>query len=338
MATPIWRDLYVTMQSTTSATFRILAESVEIYRGKAYQKPGEDAIKIRINDVCADFIANKLPIMLTEKSDSFYFTFEIEEYIDDAWVETSALQLYNDWSYDYNYNPATMGLSFPITGKADPRQMIFYSSVETDSVRVRITHTNGESEILTCPVVRSADFNIDFNDDFAKMGASNPTKTGTVLIDLSRFSDVASVTIAGVVTYSVAPSCARYVVYYVNAYGGWDNLLIEGYDKFSESYTKHTRKEEYNNNNIMNRGTENYVTEIAQKWLLHTGYLSDAESLRMHHLLGSTLVYLYDLQTSEMIPVIIANAESEYKTYKNNEHKMPQYTIEATLAQDRERR
>ena len=66
--------------------------------------------------------------------------------------------------------------------------------------------------------------------------------------------------------------------------------------------------------------------------------MSDDEASRMHHLLNSPNVYLLDMETDEMMPVVLTNTTTEYKTYKGNGGKLVNYTIEATLAQERIRR
>ena len=129
-----------------------------------------------------------------------------------------------------------------------------------------------------------------------------------------------------------------WVFYYVNAYGGWDSLLIEGNTIETDSLKRHTREMEYDNRDIKNRGRQNYVNEITKSYTLHTSWMSDAESLRMHHLLNSTEVYLFNINTGDMIPVTLNNTTTEFKTYKNNGGRMVNYTIDATLAQDRIRR
>ena len=58
----------------------------------------------------------------------------------------------------------------------------------------------------------------------------------------------------------------------------------------------------------------------------------------MHHLLNSTEVYLYDILKDQMIPVVLTNSTSEYKTYRNNGYKLFNYTIEVSYANDRIRR
>ena len=80
------------------------------------------------------------------------------------------------------------------------------------------------------------------------------------------------------------------------------------------------------------------MNEITKSFTLHTSWMSDAESLRMHNLLNSTEVYLFNINTGDMFPIVLNNTTTEFKNYKNNGGRMVNYTIDATLAQDRIRR
>lgn len=139
-------------------------------------------------------------------------------------------------------------------------------------------------------------------------------------------------------TYEIVDECYRYMLYYLNAMGGWDFLLIEGKDKQTDNYTRHTIGQAYNNDQSRNRGTRNYRNDIARKWELHTLWIDDEGAKNMHHLLGSTDVYLYDMQEQQLHPVTLNNSSCEYKTYKNNGNQLVRYDIEATLAQNITRR
>lgn len=181
----------------------------------------------------------------------------------------------------------------------------------------------------------SPSFNADFNSDFAKEVRS--AQTGTAVFNLSEYGNIKSVKIDKV-TYEMVEGCNRYALYYVNAHGGWDSLLIEGNHSEVDNLTRHNREVEYDNRSIQNRGRQNYVNEISKTLTLHTSWMSDEESSRMHHLLNSTEVYLYDINKDEMIPVVLKNSTTEYKTYRSNGHKLFNYTIEVSYANDRIRR
>ena len=85
-------------------------------------------------------------------------------------------------------------------------------------------------------------------------------------------------------TYDVVKPCARYALYYVNAYGGWDSLLTAGNDKRVDNYTRSTYKKVYSPSDLSDRGTVNYCNDIHRTISLVTDWLTDAQSARMHHL------------------------------------------------------
>ena len=138
--------------------------------------------------------------------------------------------------------------------------------------------------------------------------------------------------------YSFADTCARYALYYVNAYGGWDTLVMDGIDEERDGLTRHEASRVYDNTDMQNRGTVNYVNEIQKSWTLRTGYLTDEQAGRMHHLLNSVQVYLYEMESGSFLPVVLTGTSTEYKTYRNQGRKLVSYEIQVRLAQDRIRR
>jgi hypothetical protein len=220
----------------------------------------------------------------------------------------------NDWSYDYTYDAVTDGMAFPVNGKVSPKQWLTYSVYEGNNVNARLTHESGIYGDYTFPVLN-----------------------GMATINIGEYAGVEKIEIGNTI-YHVVSECSRYVLYYVNAYGGWDSLLIEGNHSISDNLTRHTRETEYDNRSIQNRGVHNYVNEISKTMTLHTSWLSDDESSRMHHLLNSTNVFLGDLVTGQMIPVILTNTTTEYKTYKGNGGRLVNYAINVEFAQERIRR
>lgn len=336
MANPIWKDYYVNLGTAESVQFRILVGEDVIYTGKAYKRPGQSHNLIRINDICADFLENVFPKLVgTTFTEAEYVSFVVQMLIGGAWATQVTVQFDNDWSYDYDYNPATMGMCFPVNGHIDLRQWVVFTAYNAKTITATIKLANGDSFDVLIPVEISDDFNADFNNDFSQ--SVRASQTGTAVFDLSKWGDVKSITI-GNKAFKVVNTCSRYALYYVNAYGGWDSLLIEGNHSEVDNLTRHTREVEYDNRNVSNRGTMNYVTEIAKSLTLHTSWLSDDESSRMHHLLNSTNVYLGDLNSGRMIPVVLTDTTTEYKTYKGNGGKLVNYAINVTIAQERIRR
>jgi hypothetical protein len=336
MANPIWKDYYVSLGTAESVQFRILVGDDIIYTGKAFRRPGMSNNEIRINDICADYLENVFPnLVQTTVTEGKHVTFIVQAMSEGGWLTKASVIFDNNWSYEYNYNPATMGVSSPINSKIDINQWVVFTAYEKSSLTAKVTLANGQSFDVVIPMGIGGDFNEDYNSDFSK--SLRAVQNGTAVFRLSQWGDVMSVTIDNKV-FNVVNNCNRYVLYYVNAYGGWDSFLIEGNHSVSDNLTRHTRETEYDNRNIQNRGVRNYVNEISKTMTLHTSWMSDDESSRMHHLLNSTNVYLGDLVTGQMIPVILTDTRTDYKTYKGNGGKLVNYAINVTIAQERIRR
>ena len=343
MANPLWKDYYVTLGTDDGITFRIVVGRNTIYTGKSHIRPGETENRIRINDICADYLQNVLSTLSQAEFDAIdlpvTFSVQILTVLMDGdppeWVRVENVQFINDWSYDRSYNAKTMGMAFPINGHIDARQWLVWTGLNVSQITVNLFYKNGTSSRVTIPVAISADFN-EVNSDFARSVRS--AGSGTAVFNLAAWKNLDRVQVLPGTTYRVVSDCKRYVLYYVNAYGGWDSLLIEGNVKETDTITRYTREKEYDNRNVQNRGTQNYANEIVKSYNLVTGWLSDDEASRMHHLINSTEVYLYDIITQEMTPVVIPSTSCEYKTYKNNGCKLVNYTIKVDVAHNRVRR
>ena len=114
-----------------------------------------------------------------------------------------------------------------------------------------------------------------------------------------------------------------YVLYYSNAYGGWDSLLCNGTSKKTDNIEHLNYRRKSRNQSEFSK--VNYQNNITPTWSLNTGITIDGS--KMFHLLESTMVYLHNLETNEIIPVVITNSSCEYLTYTNNGKKPYYYNI-----------
>ena len=332
MANSIWKDYYVNLGTAESIIYRIKVGDTTIYTGNSHLRPGQTKNIIRINDICADYLSQAT-------ADTYPVTFTIELLLKAAQDETAdweyftEVQFINDWSYDESYNPETQGMSFPIINRIHKSQWFIYTSYDATSLTATITLLDGSSKEWTLPVKVSSFLpqDTDFTRDVMSAGK------GTAVTEQRIWGNIDQITINGT-TWKMVYGCYKYALYYLNAYGGWDTLLIEGNTQVTDNLTRHTRDAVYDNTEIQNRGTRNYLNEISKTFTLHTSWLSDDEASRMHHLLNSPNVYLLDMETKEMMPVVLTNTTTEYKTYKGNGGKLVNYTIEAIFAQERIRR
>lgn len=323
MASPIWKDNYVTMGTAEYADFRMSHDTQTVYQGRAYKKPGEDSVRVRINDICADYLSSPFPALTNgsftpDGTGAFAFSYLPKG--SSLWLNiVPAVTFMDDWSYDYgfDYSRTNFGRSNPITHRIDPRQWLMVSIFGARSMRFTVFNSTGIRTVST---------------DTAEKGYG-----GTGVIDVSLQPNPTKI-VANQKTYTVVEPCNRYALYYLNSYGGWDSLLIEGAVSESDSVERHTASMEYDNSDRAARGERDYLNSLTKEYIFRTGWLSDDESSRMHELLNSTDVYGFDLVERAMFPLVLTGTETEYKTYKGNGNKLVNYSISSRLAQGRERR
>lgn len=335
MANPIWKDYYIDLGSEHSIHFRIMRDGALLYQGLAVKRPGESSNTIRINDICADYMRVPPPAFDEGLTPSTVYTFLIIKSVDGSlWSLVEFVNFIPDWSYDYSSVQRTV-LSDPVNGLVDPSQVLLWSTSQTGMITVTIRYAGGGSSRIFVPVTITADFNNDYNADFAKEGVT--VNGGTIAVDLSGYSNVESVDI-GSSHYTVAQACHRYVLYYRNVYGGWDSLLFEGTCKRTDALTRHEAQHDYDNRQSTGRGSVNYATEVAREYSLNTGWLNDAQSERMESVLGSTETYLQDLVSGLIWPAVLTGTSIEHKTYDNNGRRLISYAVTLRIAQEMVRR
>lgn len=139
--------------------------------------------------------------------------------------------------------------------------------------------------------------------------------------------------------YKTILACeARYSLYYVNSYGGVDVLPFKGGgQKKTDNITRFNYSRSFRNNTPEFENV-NYMNEIKEEYELHTGWMSDEQSMRMHELVESTIVYLYDAEEKTYTPVVMTDKKLEYKTYRNQGRKFYNYTVNVEESQSKERR
>lgn len=332
---PIWKDHYVTLAAGASyADFEIRRDNASgelIFSGRAYRRPGEADVVARINDVCADYLSNPLPGLaagVTPLLSAATFVTLV------AGSAVDTVTFWDDWSYDYDFDPETDPLADPVNGELDPRQWFMYTILD-GTVSARLGFRDGTTQDVPLTVVQAGSFGSAFNESF---DVASGSASGTAVLNLADYPGVETITVGGI-TWTVRPDgCARYAVYYVNAHGGWDTLLLDGYTTRRDALTRYTSLVDYDNRDPKARGRQDYAIEVAPAWSLRTRRLTDAQSARMHNLLNSPQVYLCDLAEGRFWPVILTDTEHDRQSYKGNGLQPNEYTFNAQLAQERFRR
>ena len=136
--------------------------------------------------------------------------------------------------------------------------------------------------------------------------------------------------------FHVVESCARYCLYYVNSYGGWDWLLILGKSIETDAAARTTIERRSPSalaaGNVRARGVEVIQAEVTKHLELHTHYLTDFQAARMHNLLNSPDVWVHDLEKNTIYPAVIRDGDCVHKTYKNQDHHLVSYQIDLDYA------
>ena len=337
MAVPIWKDHFTNLGAVASQYFRIRYNNTTIYQGKAVRAASSGNLYIRINDICANYMAeNPMPVPTSSISThTFPMSFTIQKSSNgSSWTTVETVDFNDDWSFDPSFDPSTMGMSFPITGRIDLRQKLIQTRYTSSGVTASAKYGN-TTRSISLSVITATDFTAFWN-------SVDGAGAGRVEFDCPSYATYSGKTLTqvtiGLVTYKVANTCPKYCLYYKNPFGGYDSLLIEGASTRKHSIARDTFKADYDNNK---RGREewNYMNEVTDVLELNTGFLTEDESGRMPYLLDSPNVFLCDLDNpSAYIPAVIATDSYAFQTLNRLGMKMTNHTFEIRIAQNQYRR
>lgn len=337
MAIPIWKDKFVNLGTYASRYFRIRVGSTTIYSGRAYRAASSGDLFVRINDICADYIAPKPMAVpyLSGSAMSFPVSFTVQSSSNgSSWSTVETVQFNDDWSYDNGFDPSVSGMAFPVTGRIDPRQRIYQTRYTTSSVNAVARYGSTiRSVSLTVQTTPPQDA---FLNSLCHAGA------GYVVFDCASYATyngkpLKSVTV-GATTYVVAKSCPQKVLYYKNPFGGYDHLLIEGNAVRSRSIQRETFVADYDND-YRNRERWDFQNEVTETWTLNTGLLTLDETARMPYLLDSPLVFIADLDNpSAIVPALVVTDSYQAETYAVKGSRMKNHTFDVKIAQNEYRR
>lgn len=356
---PVWRYTEHAIAGLSRVTFRVRACDVEsevanmegavIYEGVSVAPPDGSGIRISINDIVAAYLsAPFLPATgarwCTQHLGGWFALDTYDEALND-WDVAASYYFTADYSYDYDFDLLTQGLPHPITGELAPNQWLVASVVDVRSfgeVSVFLSFGPGtEEQEVTVPLHRYGDFNDDFNDDFA-VDAGPDAVEGYIALYLGTYPGVQAVRVecgnVVLAQYTVREdTCRRYCLYYRNAYGGWDSLLLESAVR-TEAYSRGVTGRWVDNSQPGAAAADVYRNAVTEGWRLSFGGLTDAQARRVPQLTGSVDVYLCDLVADTLLPLVLTDAETTVQTFRTNGHKRKGWTLTATTAQDRTRR
>lgn len=288
---PIWKDTYYTVNGDASPfVYSITVGNETIFNGKAYVAPNEQEIKIKVNDICKDYLEMNMPILSTGSRRTEHplatRTFNIKN---EGGTTLDTFTFTMDWSYLHDIYDSSGGRQYT-------------------STPINFHSTNGMFLFSTSLFLSGATYPQTF------------CSTSTALIGING-------------KQYQSGYCGNYALYYLNSYGGWDSFLIEGNVKRTDEYNRLAISTPFNNNTY-DWGKRNYNNQITPKFEITTGYLTDTESeILAQNLLRSNQVYLHDIVRGKVWPVVLTDAEGQFKTFKTNGRRFITYTFNANASQ-----
>lgn len=326
---PIWLDKVVSLgSSSTPVRFRIQFGGTTIYEGVC--APVNGSCSVRINDICADYmqsLGNPAVHFSSITPARTIGIFTIDKYSGSAWSNVEGVTFIWDWSYnydDYAVSDTSASLSRPVVRMVNENMQIVYSCIKSASNTITARWYKGSTAVGTAQT-------ITLTRDYSG------SPFGVAVIPLRAGADNVAIFYSSTSyeRYFIGGLCTRYCLRYRNALGGWDTLPLLDHETKTDGYTRHTSRvlatdtipsgEPYA---VPARASHNWQNEVARRWTFRTPVLTDEGAGNMHHLLGSTSVWLVDFGTDNdgVFPVNIADSECVYKTYRNQQAR-PQYTL-----------
>lgn len=324
MANPVWKDTkVVTETSQDSIDYSISVDGNTIFNGKTYRMPGSSQASIYINRLVRDYLSSKIDFdsrKSVQPQDKYLQAFTLT--LGDG-IRALRYTIYNDYGYDDTIKDGAINvLSRPLSDVVDPRQIVFCTFADLTS---NTTH----------------DIEVESQKKGTTLASSTSGRCKTFTVKASVIGDTITVTDvkAGEVlaSYEVRETCADYCLYYLNAHGGFDHLLIKGNSLRTDDFKRVEITRDVDNTTLQH-GRQSVSVEIQPKWKLYTDHLTDAQWALTHHLLGSTQVFLHDFATDDIIPVVITANSAEYRTYANQGKKKSYLTIDVEAASKRMRK
>lgn len=334
MIVPIWKDTYVKISSTEQITEYYITiqyfgdEETLIYNGRAfgYRPLGSTSnytAEIFLNPIVKDYLFTKVD---TPKSDIPFIHSQAIVRVYNSMNDTIIGEEYvfvDDYSYeDIGYEYGILCLNRPIKNNVAniPLPVSFYD------------YTNDPNEIIYCKC--------RLRDEEGKQIATFDSLYSYFkyvclfngVLGKNNFYWIGEDNIEEfLIQYTIDDCKSNYAYYYKNALGGYDVLCVSGKMVQVDNLERKTIE-------VYKDGKQNFENVITRTYSTFTGFLTEEQSLLMHHLLNSTEVYLYDIQEGTYVPVVLTNTTTEYKTKQNQNKKMISYNITCEEATKKYRR
>lgn len=151
--------------------------------------------------------------------------------------------------------------------------------------------------------------------------------------DEIRF-DIASSGMSESQTYTFIKPCHRYVIYYLNKFGGIDSLVVKGTTTESYNNSDYTIDGNYDRSlpqNFQYRRIQNTTTKILT---MNIGRMTNSQAAKIDHLYLSPKVWVHDLKEGLIYAVNVNDSSFGINSMPVNNTNGNNYTINLALTQD----
>lgn len=324
----IWRDVEYSFGNIPTVNYSIYKGDVLIFKGRSVLRPNTQNNIIMVNKICQNYIENP-----TLKKDAVSQSFEIVPFYlknGDGTVTYKTFYFVNDWSYSDDFRVGV--LQHPILN----RNTVYRHQWMPFSV-----FAFGDRQIVRYGVHYKAGATDEYGNIIPDWGntlyVTNEITTEYFIRSRNSYPEEIDTIYIGDKEWKVVDDCkVRYVLYYMNPWGGYDWFPIEGRTVINDEITPYKIQNNYNNQTLQ-FGKQRYLAEINRTYQMSTGWLSQEESDRMWYLLESNTVYMQDLWENKMYPVVINDTSVEHKERTLLSSRI-RYTINVELSQTMERK
>ena len=144
-----------------------------------------------------------------------------------------------------------------------------------------------------------------------------------------------SLTLTDKVKYHILPCTkATGCIYWVNRFGGFETLLVNGKVNYSTDNTSTNYQQSSSKvingtlyKRTFNQGNTIIKRDITKKWTLNSSYLLDTDWTWIESLYTSPIVYYQDFANNIINSVIISDNTFSKQLFKENGKKIPNYEI-----------
>lgn len=301
---PIWKSTDIELEGETGheTEYIITANDSTIHKAKVYFD-NTNKYRLNLNEILRYYMTSVL-----EPNDMDYIqntggmlSGVVAVWDGETYNTVSEYITWNDTSYVENEHGYRLITNEPISNYYDSRQLI----------PVSFMNVQGQTDLL---VVRK----ISYRPLKQSKRYDASTSMQTCLLEPvnnERFNVTATYADRQEVSTYYLQECtgARYCIYYQNAYGGYDYLLVKGKTVTTDNYSRTTFTRDRNNTKPVHAEKVTKV-DVSTVYEVYTDFLTQEQSNLMHHLFGSTAVWIHDLKTNVIVPVNVQDSSVQKKT------------------------